>query len=382
MRSHALKRVATVAPAARVARSRRHRVRTMSTLCIIATVATVAGEASADVVYLADGSRIVGRIVHSHEQVCVVETAFAGTLKIDQKLIKAISTDEAVVVEFESGDRLVGRVEHDEGAGTTTIHSAVGDVPVADAEVRMIWRDGEESPADAAEKVKMEEAIAAAQPKHSLKIEFGGRATEGNTDTMTASGRLDFQLATPKDLFKAFLSADYADTDDKRSRNEQRGGVSYEQKLTERMFWYMRFEAEHDEFENLDLRTTAAAGLGYYWIQRPEHELKTRTGLGYRHETYEDDTSRDEAVGDFGLDYRLDIAPAVQFVHATTWTPALEDFGDYRLELDTSLQFPLQVSDKLKLKVGMRNEYNSRPVDDREQLDNTYYMNFVLSLSD
>lgn len=202
---------------------------------------------------------------------------------------------------------------------------------------------------------------------------------EGNTESLNARGRLDVIRKTKDDLLSFFLSVDYSEQDDLRSQNEYRGGISYENMLNERTFWYTRLEMEFDEFENLDLRSTAAVGLGYYWLRKDDHELKNRLGIGYRHEAFNNDISKDEAVLDLGLDYRVDIAPWLQFTHSTTFSPGFEDFDDYRLDVDTAVILPLQ-SDKLKLKLGIRNEYNSQPQSGIERLDNTYYANLMLSL--
>jgi len=140
-------------------------------------------------------------------------------------------------------------------------------------------------------------------------------------------------------------------------------------------------ELEYDEFEDLDLRATAAAGLGRYWIKKDEHEFKTRAGLGYRHEAFNNGVTRDDAIADLGMDYRVDIAPWLQFTHSGTFIPSLEDFGDYRLNLDTAFIFPLK-NDAWKLKLGMRNDYNSNPTGDLERLDNTYYANILVEIKE
>ena len=114
---------------------------------------------------------------------------------------------------------------------------------------------------------------------------------------------------------------------------------------------------------------------------RPEHEFKNRAGIGYRHESYANGDTSDEAVLDLGLDYRLDIAPWVQFTNSTTYNPDFEEFDDYRLDCDTAWLFPLK-SNIFKLNAGMPNEYNSRPQRGLGRLDNTYYANLLLELKD
>ena len=301
-------------------------------------------------------------------------------MPIDISEVVSISTDKPVNIEFSSGDTLFGKVRHGSGDAKPVVETALGDVVVNPANMTAIWREGEQSPEMVAAQAETERVKEELTPKWSLTLEAGAKATEGNTDTLEGRGRLDLRRKTLDDLLKFYASADYSEQNDRRNRNEYKGGVFYERMITERWNWYTRFELEHDEFENLDLRSTVAAGAGYYWIKQSDHELATRAGVGYRHESYDNGETSDDGVLDFGLDYRLDIRTWAQFTHSTTYSPGFDDFDDYRLTLDTAIAFPLANSDVWKLKLGMLNEYNSRPQPGLERLDNTYYANVVFEI--
>jgi len=346
---------------------------------LIATGVTLlaAYPSGADVVVTSDGSRIVGRIALWSDGKLTLETAVAGTLVIDAAYVVSIETDEPINLEFQSGDRLVGVVvSTPEGA---TVQTALGPVKVAPSSVTTAWRVGQEDPQTVALRAEFEAQKEAMKPKWTATLEAGGLFTEGNTDRLETRGRFDVKRTTNEDLLHFFIAADYGEQDDNRTVNEYRGGVIYENELTDRWYWYTRLQLEYDEFEQIDLRTTVAAGAGYYWIRKPEHELKNRGGFGYRHEAFNDGTADDAAVIDLGLDYRVDVAPWLQFTHSATYSPDILDFKDYRLDFDTAAVIPFQ-NDALKFKLGMRNEYNSRPQPGLERLDNTYYANLVLEL--
>ncbi len=355
--------------------------RASGTLCFACWVAlsfAVVVAASADVVVTTDGSRLVGTIEQLAGGKLRIATDIAGVLEIDAAKITSIESTDKLNVQLSTGDRLVGPV--DASAAGSIVHTAVGDLNVTAHQIDSVWREGSDSPEVLAERARAEVEIAALKPKWGMTIEGGARRTEGNTDTRSANGRFEVRRTTKADLLKMYLAADYREENKKRTENEYRGGVLYENNLRERWYWYVRTEFEHDEFENLNLRATAAAGLGYYWIKKEPHELKTRWGIGYRHESYEDDGGTvNDVVTDLGLDYRIDMAPWLQFTHATTYTPSLETFSSYRLDFDTAFSFPLK-KDQWRLKLGMRNEYNSRPDTGLDRLDNTYYTNIVMDL--
>jgi len=84
---------------------------------------------------------------------------------------------------------------------------------------------------------------------------------------------------------------------------------------------------------------------------------------------------------DLGLDCRADFNSWARFTHSTTYAPDFEDFDRRRFGLDTALVFPLK-KEARSLKMGTRNEYNSRPQRGLDRLDNTYYANLMLELPD
>jgi putative salt-induced outer membrane protein YdiY len=340
----------------------------------------VTGGASGDTILLNDGSQLVGTIEQIHGGKLAIVTDFAGRLEIDASKMKSLTTDGNVHVELASGDQLVGPVQLAAEAEEMVVESAVGAISFSSGDIAALWAEGGEHPDFLVKKAEMEAAVEAAKPKWSATLEAGGSRTEGNTDTLTGRGLFEVRRTTADDLLKFYLSADYGENNEVRNRNEYKGGILFESSLTERWYWYARTELEYDEFENIDLRATAAAGAGYYWLKKPDHELKTRAGGGYRHEAYDDGTSSDDAIVDLGLDYLLDIKTWTRFTHSTTYTPDIERWSNYRLSCDTAFAFPLANTDVWKLKIGMRNDYNSHPQPGLDRLDNTYYANIVLEI--
>lgn len=351
----------------------------MCAACMALLLTPVRGRA--DVLYTADGSKLVGTIEQWTNGKVTIVTDFAGKLELDAGKVIAFTSDKTLIIAFTSGDRLVGRVSADADLSACTVQTTLDAVPIELAKIKALWPEGTDSPEVVALRRAADKLKEAMRPKWTAQLEAGGTATDGNTHTLNARGRFDVTRKTVSNLLHFFVAADYSEQDDTRSKNEYRGGIDYEAHVSARRYWYARTELEQDEFENLDLRATATAGVGYYWLKREDHEFKTRVGAGFRHESFDDEQTRDDPVLDLGFDYRLDIAPTVQLTHSTTYSPDFEDFDSYRLDVDTALAFPLK-KDAWKLKVGMRNEYNSRPVLGLERLDNTYYANIVLELTD
>lgn len=333
-----------------------------------------------DTLWTSDGSRLAGQIEQWAQGKVVFQTEIAGRLEIDASKVEALSTDRTMAAAFESGDQLVGTIEFSPEEEHSIMHTTLGDIVISPRQLVAVWPADQESPQVAILQEEVAAAREAAKPKWSAVAEAGGVRTEGNTDKLTGQGRLTLRRKSDLELLEFFLAGRYSEEDDVRTENEIWGGVLYENNFTERWYWFMRLRMEYDEFENLDLRSTASAGVGYYWLREPGHEFKTRLGAGYRHESYDNGETEDDFVLDLGWDYLRDIQQWVQLTHSGTYSPSVEDFSSYRLDLDTALSFPLDDKDVWKLKTGMRNTYNSDPQPDLEKLDNTYYANIVLQL--
>lgn len=339
--------------------------------------------AVADMVTLADGSRLVGVVRRMSGDRLLVETDFAGTLELDVAKIEAVETDHPVNVEMVSGDRLIGNVERIAEDGRCVVRTAMGLVPINFIDVECLWAVGEKSPQALvyeAEFARLKEEVEAQRPRWSANVEIGANYKEGNNDVLEARGRIELKRTTLDDMLLFWASGDYGEQDDRRSTAEAKGGATYEYSLTDRWFWQAKFSLEYDEFEDLDLRAIVGTGPGFYWIKKPDHELRNRVGLGYQHESFMDGTTTNEGLFNLGLDYRLDLADWLRFTHTTDYYPTFEELDNYRLVVDNALIIPLADSEVWKLKLGALYEYDSHPRPGVERLDQTYYANMLLEV--
>ena len=94
-----------------------------------------------------------------------------------------------------------------------------------------------------------------------------------------------------------------------------------------------------------------------------------------------DGTTEDEGIVEAGVEYMKQIAPWLLFKHSTTYHPTLSDpASDYRIVAETSGTIPLEGDKGWKIKLGMRNEFDSLPRPDVERLDTFYTINLVYEL--
>lgn len=350
---------------------------TMKQGIIGCVVLALSAAAWADTVVLNDGSKLVGAIKRLSAEKIILETAFADTLEIDAAMVQQVETDEEITVDTSGGDRLVGKVVWEPLTENAVVKTKFGDLRVPRKELSGMWPVGAQSPEELALAAEMEKQ----KPKWKLTAEMGGTKKEGNSDTVEFNGKLELSRKSMVDLLRFYVTGRYGETEQVRDTSEAILGSYYEHLLfnSDRWFGYGRFALEYDEFENLDLRASVAGGLGYYIIKEDAHELKSRLGLGYMHESFNDGTTDNTAIMDVGLDYRVDIKPWLQFVHSATYTPTFNGLDDYRLDFDSGILVPFK-DERFAFKLGMKNEYDSMPQPGVERLDNTYYANLLVNL--
>ena len=339
----------------------------------LAVVAVLCASARADRVWLDDGSHLVGKIEKVHADKLTIETAFAGTLEIDREHVKAFATDEPVAAQLVGGDRVVGTVSFDPGAGHTVHDEVSGDRAISVADVTSLWQPGGDSPEAAAAKARLEEA----RPKWAIRLEGGLTGEEGNTRRLNVNGRVKAKMTTNRHRLLLHAMGRYAQEEGIDTAQEIIGGAEWEMDLNRRPFWFASIEWENDRFEDLELRTTGTTGMGYFLIRDPGHELKLRAGGGFQRDRFRDGSTQCEMVAEGGIDYFKEIAEWLRVTHESTYYPSLEDVGDYRIVMENAAEIPLGKKKAWKIKLGVRNQYVARPQPDVKRLDTCYFLNLA-----
>lgn len=343
-------------------------------LSIILLAAAVA--AHADLIETRDGSRINGTITGIEAGVITITTPFAGELKVRQADVVRLETDQALFVRLQSGEVVSGPVAAP-AVGELAITTA-GGVRSADVQsVQTSWRPGQVDPVEAARQRELDELRRSWQ--YRLGVDITGR--DGNTRNFKNALRFGATLEGPDDRLRFYGSYLRGQERGVTTEDELILGVNYTNFFTQHFGWYVRTEFEVDQFEDIDFRSTSGAGLTYRIINQPHMSLEGNAGLSYRYEDYRTPgrESADDVGLDLGLKFNWRFAEWGRLSSTLTYTPAFEDFGDFLLRHDSGVEMPLGNSDFWVLRLGMANDYNSRPGPARRKLDTTYYFRLILT---
>lgn len=332
--------------------------------------------AFADRIELADGSVINGKLLSAEGGKLKVETAFAGTIEIAQASVKTFSTDEAVNVGLAGGSQVLGKVEGTD-AGIKVV-ATDGQMSAATTNVAAVWRQGEDSPDT--KKHKAEIKASSRSWAYEASVAIAGR--QGSTNKFAAAFGFKATLASAQDKLIFALASENA-TDEDASGNDVTtaertfGGVDYSSFFSEKNGWYARTSLEKDAIKNLDLRSSSAFGLSRRLINNDKQNLEFRAGVSYLYDSYADNTTFSSAGLDLAFLHTYNF-PNSKLTNTITFTPAFKAFSNYRLHHESAWELPIG-SSMWKLKLGVANDYNSKPPALTERLDTTYFTNLILN---
>ena len=318
----------------------------------------------ADTVDTKSGARIIGKITKIDGGSIVVDTDYAGTVTIKQSQVSSLSTDAPIAVRLASGTRYDGRVSS--GAdGAVLIAGPDGTITTSVDKLAASWSAGAVDP------------LVDRHWAYEASVDIAGKT--GNKEQIGTAGDFRAALKTAQDMLQFYAGYNRQISDGVKAADQLKVGIDYQNNFAGRYSWYARDEGGFDRVKDVQLYNIAAAGLGFDIVKEPKRTLTGRAGLSYRYEGYRSPKATDvsSAGMDFGLNSDMEFANS-KLVTRLSYVPAFEDIGIYRLTHESYYQIPL-VNPAWKLRLGVSNDYNSRPPRGFERLDTAYFTRLVLN---
>ncbi len=321
----------------------------------------------ADTVVLSNGDRVTGTIVTTADGKVTVKTEFMGEVKIDRKAIVAIEVEEPVVVTFEGGETVVGRVKTE------------------NERVKVIQEDGSEvaKPLAAFEAVRTSdfqrkwerEQKRATSPGWfdfwSLKADLGLAAASGNAQTTTLSSGTVLERVTGFDKttlrFKQIYSTQNTKEPKGVTANAVTGSARYERDFGADFFVYGSGTFDFDEFQDLDLRSAIGGGLGWHIIRREDHTWDFGAGGNWNREKFSTGLVRNSAEGNLNEESHHQLTKMVSFYQGFSIFPNLTDRGEYRF--NARLGADLKINTHLSVTFRVSNLFLSNPIEGNKKND-------------
>jgi putative salt-induced outer membrane protein YdiY/preprotein translocase subunit YajC len=293
-------------------------------------VPSAAAPRETDEVLLNDGDRILGTVKEISAKHVIIATAYAGEIRLPRENVASIATHQPVTVIFQNDDYLTGRFSSaPEGALRLDSGSRGVSREFQLAEVKEAYRGNPQQIVRSREAVKL-----------SGRVNLGLDIDSGNSDN--ESYHLDGQIRarTPKNRYTLTGEFDKKRSGGKKSEEKMLGSLKYDHFLTKQWFLFNSATFEHDEFKDLNLRTSLGAGVGYQFFERNDLSLSVEGGLSYVNENFEIAADQDYPGGRWAVDYEQDIFSWTRLFHFHEGLLGT-DIQNLKIRSRTGLRFPL-----------------------------------------
>ncbi len=317
---------------------------------------------NADELRMKNGSVLIGELVSAESELVVFNTPFAGQITITQDNIERITTDEAVTLLMEDG----------------TVHR---EKQIISTETAMLVKtEGESSALFAAEDIEMvnpEPWKLGEGYDWTGSISVAVEYERGNSDSddwdikASTSWRSLWDRYTIRGAFEYEESGGAKKTDNwdllfKYDRFFEYGGQDY---------WGVKTMAEHDDFADLDLRTTIGPHIGREFWNSQLLTLEAEFGPVWVKERYFVADNDDW----LGLMWYVDARSNILGFGTTTYLSHdgilnTTDPRDTLLNATIGISFPLIGGFETAVEIEL--EYDGGAVDDVDELDETYNLRF------
>ncbi len=248
----------------------------------------------ADEVQLANGDRISGEIVKMEGEIIVLKASYAEKIEVKWEEVVCLSSDKEMTFVLKTNEVVIG---------TATCPSR-GNIKL----VGEIIEESSELP------ISDLKAINPSPPPPAVKyralVSAGGSVATGNTRTKTFNSSAAFQVRSKRQRLTFEGKFNWGESNNEVDKRNWLGSMKYDFFVTKKIYTYLQTLFEHDAFQDLDLRTTAGAGLGYQFLETERTKLFVELGPSYFNENYKEADDRSYLSGRWSVGFNHDLLPA------------------------------------------------------------------------
>lgn len=305
--------------------------------------------ARADEVILKNGDAVHGKILGMEDEQLEIDTDFAGKIKIDWEDVQSLTSDHRLFLIFYSEAQIPEGVGIRDGDRLIVTKLEAGG-PIRFSDVK---------------------AINARALYYRGNLNVGGNSTTGNTETQALN--LSGSYTHRQDRHRLLVDGkyNYGTAKGQVVAQNAAGSFSYDYYLKRQLYVKGSQLFEYDLFQNLAMRSTSMAGLGYDLFDRKSHLLTFGAGpaVVYQNFTTEPDTVSPSATW-FVRWYREFRGGDVKLFHRHQ---GFRDFGAstaFRLNADQGIRVKIIGDLSLNLEYDLR--FNTEPAPGRKELDQAF----------
>ncbi|KVW99617.1 DUF481 domain-containing protein [Thiobacillus denitrificans] len=323
-----------------------------SLLKLAATSCLVSSASLADTVSLANGDRLSGTLVRMEADSLVLETPYAGKLKLPWAQVSRIETDAPVRVRLADGTELDGQLR---AADARQLRIRIGNL-------------AETTP------LALDRIAAINPPLHpdktvlSARVSLGGSYARGNTDAQTLHLGGEWVARNPSQRVTLDAELNEASQDRSNTASNWRAGLKYDHFLKGKTYLYANTRFDHDGQADLDLRSTLGVGIGRQFVDRGDLKFALEGGASLVSEDYGSAPDERFPSARFGLKYEQAFWQGrLKLFHNSDVLLSLESLADYLYQSRTGVRVPM--GNGLSLGTQVNVDYDAVPAAGKDTTD-------------
>ncbi len=286
----------------------------------------------AEEIKLKNGDRLTGNIIEESGDEIVIETEYAGKLKIARKHIEKINKPADLP--------------------KTSDVEAARSIPAAVPKVAT------------AEKTRSANGVVrrlmAAASGWDGNANIGFSYTSGNSNNVTMTTGLRATKSRPNDGFTIYVRSLWNSNHavSATTQNAFWGGFRYDRTIDKRFFGFVSYDFERDKPKKLKFRSVAGGGLGHRTIKNDRTELEFLGGIAWNR-TWQTNVNTNTPEALAGVTFKHKLNDKLRLQNATTFFQNITDITEYRAVFDTTLS--IDVTKKIGFYITLGDRFNSDP---------------------
>jgi putative salt-induced outer membrane protein YdiY len=294
---------------------------------VICVLLTATASPAAEV-GLRNGDSLTGTVMEMSQGRLVLQTEYAGEVRIQWDTVQRLQTEEQLRVELVNGTVLFGRSQPEQ-PGRLQLLAEQLETPLSIPLERIasINEEPEEEPA-----VRLKG-----------RVNAGLNVSRGNTERESYHGDAEFVARTEKNRYTLGLEYNREQSEDEVTENNYLGYAKYDHFFSDKWYSYVNTLFERDEFRDLNLRSTAGLGAGYQFIESELTNLSLETGVSYVNSDYDQDEDESTTTGRWAVNLdRFLLDSLLQFFHFHEGYVGFEDTETFFIRSRTGFRLPLR----------------------------------------
>gem|GEM_PF-5309428 len=334
------------------------RVAVKLSVLLIAFFMCLPGAIAAEIM-LTNGDRMSGIIQRSKDDALILKSPDAKeNIRLKWSSIKGFTTQQPVTVEMRDRTRITGVVIYEEGVGMR--------IKQTDGNVIVI------------EDPKTIKAINVPEIEYNAMVKAGGSYNDGDSQKAGVTAAAEFAAETYRQRFSIYGRYEYGEDSGDMSARNASGIAEYRYYPIPKTFYmYTSAKLENDTFQDIELRTTLTAGVGYQLLDTDRFKLSAGCGPSYLNTQYSPPTPDiSAAAASWQLDFELwPVLEKIKLYHNQNGSFPFEDTSQVNAIFLQGIEF--KIIDNFGVSLDYRVDFNNAPAAGKEQINQSLSFNLT-----